>query len=44
MVRHLKVLLELLKATAIAYVITILLCIWQFTIGIKESIKNLYKM
>jgi hypothetical protein len=33
--------LKFLIGAAITYVIVILLCVWEFTIGIKESIKNL---
>jgi hypothetical protein len=34
--------LRFLLGAAIAYVITSILCVWEFTIGIKKSIKKLY--
>ena len=34
--------LTFLELAGLAYVIALLLCIWEFTIGIKESIKNLF--
>ncbi len=35
--------ISLLEAAGIAYLIVSVLCIWEFTIGIKESIKNLFE-
>ena len=35
-------LLTSLEVLGVVYVIVSFLCIWEFTIGIKESIKNLF--
>jgi len=43
MTRDLNLLAKGLKGLGVTYVLTILLCIWEFTIGIKESIKKLIK-
>ena len=40
MTRGLDLLLKSLKWLGIAYILTILLCVWEFTIGIKHSIKK----
>jgi len=34
--------LEALKLIGFVYIVVSVLCIWEFTIGIKESIKNLF--
>ena len=42
MARDLGLLAKALEILAIAYLITILLCVVEFTIGIKKSIKTLF--
>jgi hypothetical protein len=37
------VFVKFLLGAAIAYAILSILCIWEFTIGIKKSIKHLYR-
>jgi hypothetical protein len=32
-----------LKIAAVVFLVELALCVWEFTIGIKKSIKNLYK-
>jgi hypothetical protein len=44
MTRDLNLLAIALKGLGIAYILIILLCVWEFTIGIKHSIKKLYRV